>query len=479
MAVPRDLATRVAQRVTPADLAIRTFDEVEAPYTPAEAVAEARRALTIGADLAAATEGCPFTVDVQAMVSRIADGDFDGARAVVHEAHPFPSVFGRMCHLFCERNMEPVDGTETPSIRELERFVGDYGDPAAVPLPSDRPSSGKRVAIVGAGSGGLAGAWMLRRLGHEVDIFDKLDTPGGMLVTGYPQHRMPKYGVRRDNDPTAWGARFFGGVRVDRARFEQLLDEYDLLLIAMGAHHAYLVGTPGEEIEGVWSALDFLREMNLGRPPSGIGRALVIGAGQTSLDASRSARRLGAEVTVCYRRTIQWAGIGHGGRDPGPEFRTLEDEGIARLFQVQPTRILPDRFGHVGGVEFVRTELGPPGDDGRPVAVEQSGSEFTVSCDTVIEAVGEGAELHLLPEWLETAGGKLAVDKRSHQTSHPRVFAVGDICGDHANEGAAQSAIHAARAMDAILRGEALVLPEPKPLRRTKRLPDLKSSPTV
>lgn len=466
-----DAATRaqVVPRVLPPEEAAQTFDEFMAPYTPEQAIAEARRALAAGFELTASREACPFRVDAPAFIARIAQGDFDAALSIIRQSHPFPSVFGRMCHVFCEHGTPTLDSIEGPAIRELERFVGDYGDPALSPLLPERPASGKRVAVIGAGSGGLAGAWMLRRLGHEVDIYDNHTVPGGMLITGYPPFRMARYGVRRENDPTSWGARFFGGTAVDRDTFERIVAEYDLVLVTIGFHHPYLVGMPGEDAEGVWSALDFIREASMGRIPRTIRRALVIGAGQTSLDASRSARRLGAEVTVCYRRTMRYAGIGHGGRDPTGEFRILDEEGIPYIFLVQPVRILADESNHVRGVEFVRTELGPPEDDGRPAAVPLPGTELTMECDTVIEAVGEGAELSLFPDWIEIADGKVVADKRTHRTSHLRVFAAGDITGDHANEGAALAAIQAAYTMDSILRDEPLVTFEPKRLRRGRQ----------
>lgn len=456
-------------RILPPSAAQRTFDEPASTYSPAEAIAEARRTLTAGFDLAGAQEGCPFHIDMRGVVERIAEGDFDSALGTILRAHPFPGVFGRMCHQFCENGTPLIDSIDVPALRELERFAADYGDPALWPIQVERPPSGKRIAVVGAGSGGLAGAWMLRRLGHEVDVYDNQEVPGGMLVMGYPTFRMGKYAVRRENDPNSWGARFFGGQPIDRPAFERIVDEYDMVLVTIGFNHAYLVGIPGEDAEGVWSALDFLREANLGRPPQGVTRALIIGAGQTALDTSRSARRLGAEVTICYRRTAQYAGIGHGGRDSGPEFRMLTDEGIEYIFLVQPVRILADDGGHVRAVELIRNELGEPDQSGRPAAVPIPGSEFTLECDTVVEAVGEGADLSLFPEWMETENGKLVVDRWTHRTRHPNVFAAGDIIGDQANEGAALAAIQAAQTMDSILREEPLVRFEPKRFKRGRQ----------
>lgn len=462
-----ELRTRVKPRVLPADEAITTFDEVIVPYTPEEAAREARRVLDVGFDLERAREGCPFRVDLPAVVREVAAGNVDEALGIILQSHPFPSIFGRMCHDFCERAVPPVLGIEGPALRELERFVGDYGDRALFPVVLEGEPSGKHVAVIGAGSGGVAGTWMLRRLGHEVDLYDPHDVPGGMLVTGYSPWRMPRYAVRRDNDPVAWGARFFGGVWIDRPAFERIVDEYDLVLLATGLPYSYRLNIPSEDAEGVWTVLDFIWHVSNGLPVGQPRRVLVIGAGQASLDASRSARRLGAEVTICYRRTREWAGIGHESRRYEQEFPALEAEGVRCLFLVQPTRILADAESRVTGVQLVRTQLGTRiQPDGKPEIREVPGSDFVMDCDMVIKAIGEGIDRDLFPEWLEVADGKLVVDKRTHRTSHPKVFAAGDIVGDLANEGATLAAMHAAQTMDSLLRGEPLVTFKPRPLRR-------------
>jgi len=377
-----------------------------------------------------------------------------------------PSVFGRMCHLFCERATPRLDGIPGPALKALERFVGDYGDPALTPLVPERPPSGKRVAVIGAGSGGLGGAWMLRRLGHEVDVYDMLDVPGGQLFTGYPPFRMAKFGVRRDNDPTAWGARFLSGVKVTRAMLERIVNEYDLTLVTIGLYDPRLLGIPGEEAEGVWNALDFIGAVGTGHPPEHVRRVLIIGAGGTARDASRTALRLGAEVTICYRRSWELMDMGGGPMARQEHIDSVEGEGIPIVCLIQPLRILTDAAGHVAGVEFIRTEMGPPAEDGRPEICYVPGTEFVMACDTVVEAVGEAADLRVFPESIQAEHGFVVVDRATHQTSHPKVFAAGDIIGDHGNEGAAHAAMQAARTMDSVLRREPLVRFEPKSLRR-------------
>jgi NADPH-dependent glutamate synthase beta subunit-like oxidoreductase len=437
-------------------------------------------------------------VDIPAYVGRLAEGDVDGALAIIRRAHPFPAVFGRMCHFFCERGMHPLaedaptalsphpspnlggraggggnaaDGArpasriEGPALRDLERFVGDYGDPALSPVVPEKPPSGKRVAVIGGGSGGLAGAWMLRRLGHEVDVYDELLVPGGTLFTGYPPFRMAKFGVRRDDDPSSWGVRFVGGMKVTREGFEEIVGAYDLTLVTIGYHHPHYVGVPGEDAENVWNALDFILAVSLGHPPPA-HRVLVLGGGGTARDASRTARRLGADVTVCYRRSRELMELGGGPfSDAEVALRIHEDEGIRFEFLVQPVRIVADGSNRAVGVEFLRTRLGPPDASGRPAVEMLPGTEFTIPCDTVVEAVGEGADLSIFPESIQTQRGRLVVDLSDHRTSHPKVFAAGEIVGLHGNDLAAHAAIQAAYTMDSVLRGEPIVLFESKPIR--------------
>lgn len=479
-----DIRRRVESRTLPPDRASETFDEVESTYSPEEAMAEARRVLAVGFDLRIARTACPFKIDVAGFVEQVAEGDVQGALAVIRRSHPFPSVFGRMCHTWCELLTPPMDDAgvrsearypqfdrrpdaprplvDRPALRELERFAGDYGDPALLPAGPEKPPSGKRVAVVGSGSAGLAGAWMLRRLGHEVDIYDQLLVPGGTLFSGYPPFRMAKFAVRRENDPTAWGARFFGGMAVSRERFEQIVDEYDFTLLAIGRYYPSMVGIPGEDAEGVWNALDFIASVSMGGGPENVRRALVIGAGGTARDACRTARRIGAHTTVCYRRTFDTLELG---RDPDI-LEIISSEGVDFLCLVQPVNVVADGDGRVRGVEFVRTELGQEDDRGDGSVAPVPGSEFVVECDTVIEAVGEGAGLAMLPPTIEVQRGYVVVDRCDHRTTHPKVFSAGDLIGDNGNDTAALGATQAALTMDSLLRDEPLVLFDSRPFAR-------------
>ncbi|MPZ13826.1 MAG: NAD(P)-binding protein [Chloroflexi bacterium] len=509
-----DVRRRVQMRQMSPDVAVTTFDEHVATYTPEEAMAEAGRALEAGFDLEAAKGGCPFRVDIPAYVRKVADGDFDGALAIIKQSHPFPSVFGRMCHWFCERATPALvdigerdpdwkppewklaahpdailhrkspqtrgesvqqmgDGRyaggasgnvfERPNLLMLERFVGDYGDPSRTPFVQEKPLSGAHIAVIGAGSGGLAAAWMLRRLGHEVDIYDALDVPGGMLWQGYPPFRMAKFGVRRDNDPTAWGARYVGGRYLSKEELARIIDEHDYTFLAVGASHGRRLYLPAEDAEGVWLGLDFITQVSIGHPPQVGKHCIVLGAGSTAHDAARTARRLGCAVQIFYRRSVEQMPVGE--RDPWMYVRNMEREGIEYRFLANPVRILTDEGNRVTGVEFVRMELGELDESGRSSVYSIPDSSFVVACDLVVEAVGEELDLSILPDGIQHDGAEVFVDRADHRTTHPKVFAGGDLIGDKGNDGAALAGIQAAHSIDSLVRGEPVKRFDSRPLR--------------
>jgi NADPH-dependent glutamate synthase beta subunit-like oxidoreductase len=511
VAIDVDLRSRVPMRQMTPEEAVTTFDEHVATYTREEAAAEAQRALDAGFDLEAAREACPFKVDIPTFVRRIAEGDVDGARATITRSHPFPSIFGRMCHWFCERGTPalidvgvrdpswkppvwrlaphpdailvrpPVSQTrgesaqqlrggpsgtsaiEKPNVLALERFAGDYGDPSLDPFEVERPPSGARVAVIGAGSGGLAAAWMLRRLGHDVDIYDALPVPGGMLWQGYPPFRMAKFGVRRDNDPLRWGARFFGGHYLTRGEIERVIEEYDYTFLGFGNSKGRRANLPGEDAEGVWLALDFITHVSLGHPPRVGPRCVVLGAGSTAHDAARSARRLGCSVQIVYRRSADQMPVGE--RDPAMYVRNMGREGIEYVFLSSPLRILTDAENRVTGVEFQRMQLGEIDESGRSSVLPIPGETYVIECDLVLEAVGEQMDLSILPDSIAHEGDEIIVDRSDHRTSNPKVFAGGDLIGDKGNDGAALAGIQAAYTIDSLVRGEPVKLFDSRPLR--------------
>lgn len=440
--------------------AVRTFDEVQLGYSREEAIAEARRAL--GFDLTLSTARCPFEVDVPGFVARIADGDFDGAVAIIRESHAWPEVFGRCCHRFCEFPFRPEQrfvpdeagrGVElTPFISALEWAAGTYGDRGQLPFRAG-PPTGRRIAVIGAGSGGVACAWAARRDGHEVDVFEREPVPGGLLFTGYPTFRMSKPAVERENDPAEWGARLHPNHEVGPEEMARIVREYDAVFIGVGRAPITSLDIPSEDLSGVHGALDVLRETWYGRPPRLGPRVMVVGAGFSAMDVSRTARRLGATtVEIVYRRSVDemlrpgWGQIW---------VELLGKEGIGFRFQHDPVRIVGDG-GRVTAVELVATEPGPPDETGRPIYSRVPGSESVVPTDTVICALGETIDVLPLVGPLGVRlndRGLIDVDPVTRQTANPRVWAGGDVLGTNGNEAAAMAGIWAAHAMTAWFEG--------------------------
>src|SRR5690348_9908250 len=283
----------------PAAEAITTFDEVNLGYTPAEAQAEAARAASL--DFAGAQRACPFGIDVGRLVQATAAGDFAAARAAVEAGHPWPGILGRWCAGWCEIGLPLPDGMEAPNLKALERAAGTHAGGRAVFEPG--PDSGKRVAVVGAGSAGSAAVYRLRQRGHAVAVYDQLPVPGGMMFVGFPNFRLPVSVLHSEIDFKRWGAAEHYGVAVDAALLRRLLAEFDAVLVTTGKFKEERLGVPGEDLEGVLDALHFLTDVKLGRPPRIGPRVVVVGAGYTAQDASRTCRRLGCEVQVLYRRT--------------------------------------------------------------------------------------------------------------------------------------------------------------------------------
>ena len=454
-------SVRVPMRSLSPDEAVRTWDPVLLGYDKAEAAAEAQRSLRV--DLRLATEACPFHVDAHQLAALVSDGDFDGAAAMIHARHPFPQIMGMHCHRPCEIALWKAEGAEvvqrpgaaparasasTPFISALEWAAGRYGvRPAFVP----GAPTGRRVAIVGAGSGSLMCAWELRRLGHAAEIFDLETVPGGLLWTGYPSFRMEKSVVVRENDPEAWGTIYHGGHRVDGAGLLRLIDEFDAVYVGIGRSPLRSFGVEGEDLEGVVTGMDVLHETWYGRPPQIGPRVLVFGGGSAAFDTARTARRLGCEVQLIYRRgpTEMPAGGGAGA------LQMLAEEGIGSEVMTDLKRIL-GQDGRVVAAELITMEYGELDAHGRRTSHPVPGSEHLIPADTIVRSIGE---IYDIQDIVGPAGikikpsGFIEIDVITRQTTNPRVWAGGDVAGGRANHGAAWDGMWAARAMHASFEG--------------------------
>jgi glutamate synthase (NADPH/NADH) small chain len=420
----RDARTRAA-----------TFEEVALGFTERVAMLEARRCL----DCARATcvEGCPVGVDVPGFVGAIERGDLHAAAVILFAGNALPAVTGRVCpqEIQCEAACVRGRKGAPVAIGHLERFVADWAREHAPDEVVTAPPSGRRVAVIGAGPGGLTAAGELARRGHEVTVYEALHTPGGVLSYGIPEFRLPHEIVRDEvRRLEALGVRIECNVVIGRTyTLDELRAQFDATFVSVGAGLPVFLGIPGEGLKGVYSANELLTRVNLMRAdafpdadtPVLCGeRVVVIGGGNVAIDAVRTALRLGArEATIVYRR----------GRDELParmeEVHHAEQEGVRFRFQAEPLAIEGDAARWVTGLLCIDTELGEPDESGRRRPVAIAGSEHVVPCDTVVVAVGTRANPLLTssaPELAVTARGHLLADGHG-MTNLPGVFAGGDI----------------------------------------------------
>ncbi len=412
------------------------FQEVALGYTPEMAALEATRCLNC--KNAPCMQGCPVNVHIPDFIARIRENDLAGAYAVLKGTNALPAVCGRVCPQETQCESKCVRGVkgEPVAIGRLERFVADSCMDTAAPV-SPAPENGKRVAVIGSGPSGLTCAGDLRKLGYSVTIFEALHTPGGVLVYGIPEFRLPKALVRREIATLeAMGVRIETNTVVGKTvTVEELMQEegYDAIYIGSGAGLPRFQGIPGENLNGVYSANEFLTRVNLMKAyrfpetdtPVRVGKAAaVIGGGNVAMDAARCAKRLGAEkVYIVYRR----------GEAEMParreEIHHAKEEGVEFLLLTNPTRVLGDENGRVTGMECVKMALGEPDASGRRRPVAQPGSEFTLPLDTVIVAIGNSPNplVRSTTPGLETQKwGGIIADEETGATSLENVYAGGD-----------------------------------------------------
>ncbi len=442
------------------------FEEVPYGYSPETAVVEATRC--IQCKKPKCVDGCPVEIDIPGFIKLIAEREFAAAARKLKEANALPAICGRVCPQEdqCEKVCVTGIKGEPVAIGRLERFAADWErDHNLIELPEIAPPTGKRVAIVGAGPAGLTVAGDLIKLGHAVTIFEALHKTGGVLVYGIPEFRLPKSIVQAEVDYVAsLGVEIITSAVIGRTMSidDLFTDGFDAIFVGTGAGLPYFLGVPGENLNGVFSANEYLTRSNLMRayefPKSDtpIVRSrlvCVLGGGNVAMDAARTALRLGAEkVSVVYRRS----------RKEMParieEIHHAEEEGIEFQFLTNPTKIIGNDDGWVTAMECLRYELGEPDASGRRKPVPIPGTEFEIECDTVIVSIGNGAN-PLLPAatpGLETnRWGNITADSTTGKTSKKGVWAGGDIVIGAATVILAMGAgRQAARSIHAYLTGE-------------------------
>jgi len=417
---------------------VANFLEVPFGYTQELALLEAGRCLLCKKPRC--VTGCPVNIDIPGFISLIRDGKFIEAALKIKEQNALPAVCGRVCpqEEQCEKMCVLGVKGEPVAIGRLERFVADFERGSGkTTLPQLPPSTGKRVAVIGAGPAGLTVAGDLIRLGHAVTVFEALQELGGVLVYGIPEFRLPKEIVRAEaNFLTKLGVKFILDYVVGRnCTVRELMEEegFDAVFIGTGAGLPSFMGIPGENLVGVYSANEYLTRSNLMKaylfpeydtPPVKRAKVAVIGGGNVAMDSARTALRLGAEVTIVYRRAREQMPA----RDE--EIHHAEQEGVVMKLLNNPIRIIGDDRHRVTAMECIKMELGEPDDSGRRRPVPVEGSEFTLETDTVVVAIGNKPN-PLIPQTTSdleiTKWGTIVADEESMATSVPGVFAAGDI----------------------------------------------------
>lgn len=401
---------------------------------------------------------CPAGNNIQGFIKLIREEKLLDAWRLIKETSPFPGVCGRVCPHPCEKECNRGKYDEAMSIHALERMVADYALSEKV---SDKPSAQtkkERIAIVGSGPAGLSCSYFLAKEGYQVTIFEALPEIGGMLRVGIPKYRLP----RRVLDKEIANIRALGVSLRPDTRIEDIskLKDYDAVFIATGAHHSRELDVPGEDTAGVLSGTEFLKHLN-SEGKAQIGKnVIVVGGGNTAIDAARSALRLGSKVTIVYRRT----------RDEMPavddEIEAADKEGIEIVYLAAPTKIVA-QGGKVKEVEFVRMRLGTQDASGRKKPIPIEGSNFKMKADTVITAIGESSDLSMLPKEtkLSEAGSKI----RGIQ-----VFGGGDaVAGAGRVVDAIGAGRRAAQSITAYLQGKTV---EPQPAKGLARYEDVNTA---
>jgi NADPH-dependent glutamate synthase beta subunit-like oxidoreductase/formate hydrogenlyase subunit 6/NADH:ubiquinone oxidoreductase subunit I/ferredoxin len=382
---------------------------------------------------------CPSHIDIPGFLKANAEGNFRESARVFKRTIPFPSVLGRVCPAPCEEHCRRDEVDEAIAIRDTHRYAGDQvlraqlNDGLDPPVPFEvQPKTGRRVAVVGSGPAGMAAAYYLLIAGHDVTVYERDPAPGGMLRYGIPQYRLPKVEVLEAEyeSVTRLGGRIVCNAELGRTfTLDDLQNQgFDAVLVAIGCYDTNKLGIPGEDAQNVFDGLEYLRTATLGLEVPGHrgSRVVVIGGGFTSMDCTRTSIRQGAkEVTLVYRRDMK-------DMPAANEVHEAIEEGATAIFQAGPVRVLTDADNRVTGVEFIRMKLGEPDASGRRRPEPSPGTEFTIECDRVLLAIGQGPEL----DWLSESGNagvsatknrRLKADAVTFETGRPGVFGTGDV----------------------------------------------------
>ena len=372
----------------------KNFEEVALGYTKEMAMEEATRCL--GCPTMPCKSGCPVQINIAPFVKKVAEGDFEGAYEIIHQTSSLPAVCGRVCpqENQCEKYCVRGKMGEPVAIGRMERFVADWHNAHAGASAEKPVSNGHKVAVIGSGPAGLTCAGDLAKLGYQVTVFEALHKAGGVLVYGIPEFRLPKSIVQKEVDGLqALGVEVCTNTVIGKTiTIDELMGEmgFEAVFIGSGAGLPKFMNIPGENLQGVYSANEFLTRINLMKayqagsatPIKHSMRVAVVGGGNVAMDAARCAKRLGAEVYVVYRRGMEELPARK------EEVEHAEEEGIVFKTLNNPVEILADENDNVNKIRCIKMELGEPDASGRRRPIEVPGSEFELEVDCVIMALG-------------------------------------------------------------------------------------------
>ena len=460
--MPNMRPDKVAMPVQDPAVRITNFDEVALGYTPEMAVEEATRCLHCKHQ--PCVSGCPVNIHIPDFIEKVAQGEFEEAYKIISLTSTLPAICGRVCpqENQCEKVCVRGIKNEPVAIGRLERFVADYHREHN-DTPFEKPkSNGHKVAIVGAGPAGLTCAGDLAKLGYQVTIFEALHVAGGVLMYGIPEFRLPKEIVQKEiSHLKELGVEIITNFIVGRSdSIDSIMEEgYEAVFIGSGAGLPNFMGLPGENLIGVHSANEFLTRINLMKayqedsdtPVQHPTKCVVVGGGNVAMDAARCARRLGAEVHIVYRRSMEELPARK------EEVEHAEEEGIIFDLLCNPVRVIGDDQGWCKQIECIRMELGEPDESGRRRPVPIEGSNFTIDIDCMIMAIGTSPNplIRHTTEGLEVNRKGCFICDEDGLTSRENIYAGGDaVSGAATVINAMGAGKRAAAAIDKKLMGE-------------------------
>ena len=459
-----DVTKKVPVREQAPDVRNKNFDEVCLGYNEEEAVLEASRC--INCKNAQCIKGCPVSINIPAFVHEVKEKNFEAAYKIIGQSSALPAVCGRVCPQESQCEGKCIRGIkgEAISIGKLERFVADWARQNQIKPEKSTEKKNKKVAVIGSGPSGLTCAGDLAKMGYDVTIFEALHEPGGVLVYGIPEFRLPKSTVVASEieNVKSLGVKIETNVVIGKSMtIDQLIEEegFEAVFIGSGAGLPRFMGIPGENANGVFSANEYLTRSNLMKAfrddydtPIYLGkRVAVVGGGNVAMDAARTALRLGAEVHIVYRRSEAEL--------PArvEEVHHAKEEGIIFNLLTNPVEILTDDNGWVKGMVVRKMELGEPDASGRRRPVEIAGSDYTIDVDAVIMSLGTSPNplISSTTEGLETNRWKCIIaDESNGKTTKEGVYAGGDAVTGAATVILAMEAGRAgARGIDEFLHG--------------------------